>query len=67
MARLQQLEARLQQIDEPGQPVFDIVLKNVAAQPYLSVRDVLPGVDAALGIMKELVQVLPTRMDAGIL
>lgn len=64
-ARLQQLEVRLQQIDAPGQSAFDIVLKNVAAQPYLSVREVLPGLDAALGIMKEMVQVLPARMDAG--
>ena len=66
-ARLQQLEARLQQIDAPGESAFDIVLKNVAAQPYLSVREILPGVDAALGIMKEMVQVLSARMDAGTL
>jgi DNA-binding transcriptional MerR regulator len=65
--RLQQLEARLQQIDAPGQSAFDIVLKSVAAQPYLSVREVLPSADAALGIMKEIVQVLPANMADGML
>lgn len=62
MARLRQLEARLQQIDASAQPVFDIVLKNVPAQGYLSLREVLPNADAALGIMRELIQTLPARM-----
>ena len=65
--RLRHIEARLQQIDAPNQPAFDIVLKNVAAQPYLSVREVLPGVDAALGTMRELVQMLPARLSEGTL
>src|SRR5262245_34659963 len=62
LARLRQLEARLQQIDASAQPVFDIVLKNVPAQGYLSLREVLPNADAALGIMRELIQTLPARV-----
>ncbi len=63
MARLRQIEARLQQIDTSAQSTFDIVLKNVPAQHYLSLREVLPGPDAALNIMRELVQVLPARVS----
>jgi DNA-binding transcriptional MerR regulator len=62
MARLRRIEARLQQIDATAQSVFDIVLKNVPAQGYLSMRETLPNVDAALGIMRELVQTLPSRL-----
>lgn len=63
MARLRWLEARLQQIDAAASATFDIVLKQVPAQSFLSLREVLPGPDAALGIMKELVQTLPRRLD----
>lgn len=59
IARLRQIEARLQFIETPEQPAFDIVLKSVPAQHYLSVREVLPGVNAALEIMRELLQVVP--------
>lgn len=64
ITRLRQLEARLQFIEAPDQPAFDIVLKSVPMQPYFSIREVLPDVDAALGIMRELVRVLPARMDS---
>lgn len=63
IARLRQIEARLHFIEAPDTPTFDIVLKHVPAQQYLSVRDVLPNVDAALEIMQELIRVLPTRMN----
>jgi DNA-binding transcriptional MerR regulator len=62
MARLRSLEARLQQIDEAG-PAYDIVIKSVPAQGFLSVRAVLPGADAALGVMRELVETLPNRAE----
>src|SRR5678815_5707493 len=42
LARLKQIEARLQFIEAPHQPTFDIVLKQVPAQRYLSMREVLP-------------------------
>jgi DNA-binding transcriptional MerR regulator len=63
-ARLRQIDARLQQIDVSDQSAFDIVLKQVPAQHYLSLREVLPNADAALAIMRELVQLLPTRVGA---
>jgi DNA-binding transcriptional MerR regulator len=63
-ARLRQIDARLQQIDTSEQSAFDIVLKQVPAQRYLSLREVLPNADAALGIMRELVQWLPARLEA---
>jgi DNA-binding transcriptional MerR regulator len=61
MVRLRHLEARLQQIDAPGS-AFDIVLKSVPAQRYLSVREVLPDAEMALLIMREMVQSLPSRI-----
>ncbi len=63
-ARLRQIDARLQQIDTSEQSAFDIVLKQVSAQRYLSLREVLPNADAALGIMRELLQWLPARVGA---
>jgi DNA-binding transcriptional MerR regulator len=65
IARLRQIEARLQFIEAPDQPTFDIVLKTISVQPYFSIREVLPDVDAALGIMRELVRVLPACIDSG--
>jgi DNA-binding transcriptional MerR regulator len=63
MARLRALEARLQQIDDAVRPAYDIVLKNVPTLDYLSVREVLPGPAAALGIMRELLQTLPRQFE----
>jgi DNA-binding transcriptional MerR regulator len=62
LSRLRHIEARLQLIDEADTPTFDIVLKQVAEQPYLSLREVLPSPDAALSIMRELVQTIPARL-----
>jgi DNA-binding transcriptional MerR regulator len=59
ITRLRSLEARLQQIDAPLASTFDIVLKSVPSQGYLALREVLPDADAALSIMRELVQTLP--------
>lgn len=62
MARLRSLEARLQQIDE-ARPAFDIVIKSVPAQGFLSMREILSGADAALEIMREIVATLPSRPE----
>ena len=67
LARLRHIEARLYQIDAPNHGAFDIVLKHVPAQRYLSLREVLPNSEAALGIMRELLQVLPARIGAAAL
>lgn len=65
--RLRHIEARLQQIDAPDHPTFDIVLKNVPAQRYLSLREILSNADAALHIMREMVRALPTRISEEVL
>jgi DNA-binding transcriptional MerR regulator len=67
MARLRQIEARLQLIDTADAPTFDIVLKSVPSQQYLSVREILPSPEAALGIMSELVRLLPAQLAEGAL
>jgi DNA-binding transcriptional MerR regulator len=67
MARLRQIEARLQFIESPQQAGFDIVLKNVPAQRYLSTREVLPNVDAAIAFMQNLVETIPDRLGANAL
>jgi DNA-binding transcriptional MerR regulator len=66
-ARLRALEAHLQQIDAPSHAAFDIVLKSVPSQGYLALREVLPDADAALNIMRELIQTLPKRTKRDLL
>lgn len=62
MARLRQIEAHLQVIEMADAPTFDIVLKRVPEQHYLSLRSILPSPDAALAIMGEMVETLPGRL-----
>ena len=61
--RLRTIEARLQQIEAPDQAAFDVVLKSVPAQNYLSLREVLPHTDAALAIMQQLLTELPAQVN----
>jgi len=67
MIRLRSLEARLQQIDASTSSAFDIVLKSVPSQGYLALREILPNANAALTIMRELVQTLPERAERNLL
>jgi DNA-binding transcriptional MerR regulator len=67
MARLRHIEARLQQIDTADQSAFDIVIKNVPLQRYLSLREVLPNTDTALGIMREIIHTIPPRVSSEML
>ncbi|MBZ0321397.1 MAG: MerR family transcriptional regulator [Anaerolineae bacterium] len=62
LLRLRHIEARLQLFDEPDESAFDIVLKNVPSQHYLSLRSVLPNADAALNVMRGLVEELPPHV-----
>ena len=62
VARLRQIEARLQQIDAAGQSTFDVVLKSIPAQKYLSLREIIPDTDTGMRIMGELLHVLPARL-----
>jgi DNA-binding transcriptional MerR regulator len=59
ITRLRSLEVRLQQIDAPASSTFDIVLKSMPSQGYLALREVLPDADAALNLMRELIERLP--------
>lgn len=65
--RLRTIEARLQQIEAPDQAAFDVVLKSVPAQSYLSLREVLPNANAALAIMQELLTELPAQVNSNAL
>src|SRR5688572_7131248 len=58
LTRLRYIEARLNWIDAPADSGYDIVLKTVPAQSYLSLREILSGADAALNIMRNLVEEL---------
>src|SRR5262245_33392924 len=59
VARLRHIEARLAQIEATDHPTFDIVLKAVPAQHYLSLREVVPSPETAFAIMQELIHTLP--------
>lgn len=62
LLRLRQIESRLQQIESGDRPSFDVVLKTVPAQPYLSRREILPALEAGFGLMQEMMQTLPARI-----
>ena len=63
LARLRSIEARLQQI-ETGDSIdnFDIVVKSVPAQPFLSLRKQCPSFPAALGTMLDMHHTLPSTV-----
>jgi DNA-binding transcriptional MerR regulator/effector-binding domain-containing protein len=51
-ARLRHIESRIQQIDRVGtMQDYDIVVKSVAAQPWLSVRSLCEGMDEAVALL----------------
>jgi len=51
--RLRHIESRLRQIEEQGSLAdYDVVVKTVPAQPYLSVRAEFGGMDAALAALR---------------
>src|SRR5688572_26983382 len=51
--RLQRIEARLRQIDEgDGSRAFDVLLKPVAAQPFLAIRAEFAGMDAVIATLR---------------
>jgi DNA-binding transcriptional MerR regulator len=60
MARFRNIESRLQQLD--GLYIPDVVLKAVPAQGYLSLRDVLPSMDAVRRRVENIVAAVPPRV-----
>lgn len=63
LLRLQQIEARLRQIEEHGQfEKFDIILKSVPAQPFLAQRKTYPSFEAASTQIGIIHQSLPDKI-----
>lgn len=64
MERLRAVEARLEQIDTYGQVVEpDVVLKPVAAQPFLALREVVPGMQARRHLVHDISTLVPEMVD----
>ena len=58
-SRLRMVETRLQQIDVHGQiEEPDVVLKSIAAQQFLSIREVLPNMSAVQGRVRKVADVV---------
>ncbi len=63
--RLQVVESRLRQIEAEGRPQApDVVMKSLPAQPFLSLREVLPGVSAIRTVIEHLHSVVPSAVGA---
>ncbi|MEM9292885.1 MAG: MerR family transcriptional regulator [Acidobacteriota bacterium] len=60
--RLRAVEARLRQIEEERpDPAAEVVLKSVPAQKFLAMRETFPLMTDTLGVVQEMLQVLPDR------
>jgi DNA-binding transcriptional MerR regulator len=54
IARLRHIESRLKQIEEQGSlRDYDVILKSVAAQPYVSLRRTYAGLENAIAAVRE--------------
>ncbi len=61
--RLRVVESRLQQIEAHGLiPEPDVVLKSVPAQRFLSLREVLPGMDAVRRRVQNIYAIVPAAL-----
>ena len=61
--RLRVVESRLQQIEAHGQvQTPDVVLKSVPAQRFLSLREVLPGMDAVRSRVQNIYGAVPAAL-----
>jgi DNA-binding transcriptional MerR regulator/effector-binding domain-containing protein len=68
MERLHAVEARLEQIDAYGQVREpDVVLKPIAAQPFLALREVLPSLPARRQLVYDLATLVPRMVDPHVL
>lgn len=62
LLRLRAVEARLRQIEEQSSgDGEEVVLKPVPAQKFLSMRETFPLMTDTLGIVQEMLQILPDR------
>ncbi|MBE9111198.1 MerR family transcriptional regulator [Nodosilinea sp. LEGE 07298] len=63
LARLRQVETRLQQIEAYGQiQEPNVVLKSVPAQQFLALREVLPDIDAVKRLVQKINHFLPSKV-----
>jgi DNA-binding transcriptional MerR regulator len=61
--RLRVVESRLQQIEAHGRvQTPDVVLKSVSAQRFLSLREVLPGMDAVRSLVQSIYSTVPAKL-----
>jgi effector-binding domain-containing protein len=68
LARLQLVEARLDQIDAFGQTqVPDVVVKAIPPQRYLALREVFSDVAAIRRLVERMTAIVPTKMPSGTL
>lgn len=65
--RIQNIEARLQFLHsaETNGP-FDVVIKQIPAQPVLSVRTILESLEDGVGIFRQIMTALPERSGGGL-
>ncbi len=65
LARLQLVEARLDQIDTLGQAsIPDVVVKTIPPQRYLALREVLPDISAVRRLVERMTAIVPATMPA---
>ncbi|MEM7284321.1 MAG: helix-turn-helix domain-containing protein, partial [Pseudomonadota bacterium] len=65
IARLRIVEARLRQVENEGAlREDDVIVKSIPAQPFLSVRRVLPNLFDGAGLAAELTTRLPMRLGS---
>ena len=63
-ARLRHIESRLLQIDEQGGlKDYDVIVKSVAAQPYLSMRRVFADMTEVVAAVREVVRAVQPRLS----
>ncbi|MDK1028184.1 MAG: MerR family transcriptional regulator [Anaerolineae bacterium] len=62
--RFQYIESRIQQIDQEGAMAdYDIVIKSVPAQPFLSLRKICYSAEASFFLLEEMRRILPGRVS----
>jgi DNA-binding transcriptional MerR regulator len=65
LARLQTIEARLQQIERQETLTDDVVLKAIPQQTLLSLRQVVPSLDAGFALMAQVYRAVPHQAGIG--
>ncbi|MDJ0753867.1 MAG: MerR family transcriptional regulator [Ardenticatenaceae bacterium] len=63
--RLRAIEARLRQVEDSGELTHDdIILKVVAEQPILSIRQILPNLFDGVNVIGEMMRLIPPQVDS---